>query len=172
MCNFHWRIHIFNFNEWNHNQNNFWLIFFLTGYFIIHPSSGVVRTSKILKLEDFPVNFKVRATDSSNAAIFNEVEVKVEVIDENNFPPVFPSSLLEERLPEVRKCHPKWITKISLQNNNNNKNVLWSIQVNLLELGRVAVVSYHMVLWGLFQSQCTPRMIQKCGLTEGKVNIF
>ncbi|KAL9863596.1 protocadherin Fat 4-like [Geothlypis trichas] len=70
------------------------------GYFIIHPSSGVVRTSKILKLEDFPVNFKVRATDSSNAAIFNEVEVKVEVIDENNFPPVFPSSLLEERLPE------------------------------------------------------------------------
>ncbi|KAF2987751.1 hypothetical protein EK904_015163 [Melospiza melodia maxima] len=70
------------------------------GYFLIHPSNGVVRTSKNLKLEDFPVNFKVRATDSSNAAIFNEVEVKVEVLDENNFPPVFPSSLLEERLPE------------------------------------------------------------------------
>nr|XP_026649047.1 protocadherin Fat 4 [Zonotrichia albicollis] len=70
------------------------------GYFIIHPSNGVVRTSKNLKLEDFPVNFKVRATESSNAAIFNEVEVKVEVLDENNFPPVFPSSLLEERLPE------------------------------------------------------------------------
>ncbi|NWW31713.1 FAT2 protein, partial [Panurus biarmicus] len=70
------------------------------GYFIIHSSNGVVRTRKNLELEDFPVNFKVRATDSSNAAIFNEVEVKVEVIDENNFPPVFPSSLLEERLPE------------------------------------------------------------------------
>ncbi|XP_056344157.1 protocadherin Fat 4-like [Oenanthe melanoleuca] len=70
------------------------------GYFIIHSSSGIVRTSKNLEPEDFPVNFKVRATDSSNAAIFNEVEVKVEVIDENNFPPVFPSSLLEETLPE------------------------------------------------------------------------
>ncbi|NXC56190.1 FAT2 protein, partial [Aleadryas rufinucha] len=70
------------------------------GYFIIHSSSGIIRTSKILEVEDFPVNFKVRATDSSNPTIFNEVEVKVEVMDENNFPPVFPSPLLEERLAE------------------------------------------------------------------------
>ncbi|NXE92247.1 FAT2 protein, partial [Menura novaehollandiae] len=70
------------------------------GYFIIHSSSGIIRTRKNLKLEDFPVNFHVRATDSSDAAIFNEVEVKVEVIDENDFPPVFPSSLLEQRLAE------------------------------------------------------------------------
>lgn len=82
------------------------MIFLKTGCFIIHSSNGIVRTRKNLELEYFPVNFKVRATDSSDAAIFNEVEVKVEVIDENDFPPVFPSSLLEETLPEVRKCHP------------------------------------------------------------------
>ncbi|KFR16957.1 Protocadherin Fat 2, partial [Opisthocomus hoazin] len=89
-------------------------------YFIIDSSTGIVRTRKNLKLEDFPVTFTVRAIDSSNASIFNEVSVNVEVIDENYFPPVFPSSLLEERLEEVRKCHPNRITKISPQNNNNN----------------------------------------------------
>lgn len=70
-----------------------------------------------MKLEDFPVIFNVRATDSSNASIFNDVAVSVEVIDENDFPPVFPSSLLEKRLEEVRKYHPNWITKINPQNN-------------------------------------------------------
>ncbi|NXC27366.1 FAT3 protein, partial [Campylorhamphus procurvoides] len=70
------------------------------GYFIIHSSSGVIKTTKNLKLEDFPVTFNVRATDSSDAAIYNEAAVKVEVIDENDFPPVFPSSLLEETLAE------------------------------------------------------------------------
>ncbi|XP_059699426.1 protocadherin Fat 4-like [Haemorhous mexicanus] len=90
------------------------------GYFIIHPSNGIVRTSKNLKLEDFPVNFKVRATDSSNAAIFNEVEVKVEVIDENNFPPVFPSSLLEERLPEHSPATQ--IVQLKAQDNDTGRN--------------------------------------------------
>ncbi|KFP68786.1 Protocadherin-23, partial [Cariama cristata] len=70
------------------------------GYFIIDSSTGIIRTRKSLKLEDFPVIFSVRATDSSNANIYNKVSVKVEVIDENDFPPVFPSSLLEERLEE------------------------------------------------------------------------
>ncbi|KFW64015.1 Cadherin EGF LAG seven-pass G-type receptor 3, partial [Pygoscelis adeliae] len=70
------------------------------GYFIIDPSTGIVRTRKNLKLEDFPVTFNVRATDSSNPSIFNDVSVNVEVIDENDFPPVFPSSLLEKRLEE------------------------------------------------------------------------
>lgn len=75
-----------------------------------------------MEWEDFPVIFNVRATDSSNASIFNEVSVIVEVTDENDFPPVFPSSLLEERLEEVRKCHPNRMTKINPQNNNNNDN--------------------------------------------------
>ncbi|KAF1622881.1 Protocadherin-like protein, partial [Eudyptes chrysolophus] len=70
------------------------------GYFIIDSSTGIVRTRKNFKLEDFPVTFNVRATDSSNPSIFNDVSVNVEVIDENDFPPVFPSSLLEERLEE------------------------------------------------------------------------
>ncbi|KFQ90159.1 Protocadherin-16, partial [Phoenicopterus ruber ruber] len=70
------------------------------GYFVIDSSTGIIRTTKNLKLEDFPVIFNVRATDSSNASIFNEVSVNVEVIDENDFPPVFPSSLIEERLKE------------------------------------------------------------------------
>ena len=85
----------------------------------------------------------MRAIDSSNASIFNEVSVNVEVIDENYFPPVFPSSLLEERLEEVRKCHPNRITKISPQNNNNN--LLVSIQVNILEVGRLTILFCHMM---------------------------
>ncbi|NXW01027.1 PCDL protein, partial [Fregetta grallaria] len=70
------------------------------GYFIIDSSTGIVRTRKTLKLEDFPVIFNVRATDSSNPSIFSDVSVNVTVIDENDFPPVFPSSLIEETLEE------------------------------------------------------------------------
>ncbi|NXR33017.1 PCD23 protein, partial [Zosterops hypoxanthus] len=92
------------------------------GYFIIHPSNGIVRTSKNLELEDFPVNFKVRATDSSNAAIFNEVGVTVEVMDENDFPPVFPSSLLEERLPENSPATQ--IVQLKAQDNDTGRNGL------------------------------------------------
>ncbi|NWZ83283.1 FAT2 protein, partial [Poecile atricapillus] len=90
------------------------------GYFIIHSSNGIIRTRKTLELEDFPVNFKVRATDSSNAAIFNEVEVKVEVIDENDFPPVFPSSLLEETLPENSPATQ--IVQLKAQDNDTGRN--------------------------------------------------
>ncbi|NWX26191.1 FAT2 protein, partial [Notiomystis cincta] len=90
------------------------------GYFIIHSSSGIIRTSKNLELEDFPVNFKVRATDSSDATIFNEVEVKVEVIDENDFPPVFPSSLLEERLAENSPAAQ--IVQLKAQDNDTGRN--------------------------------------------------
>lgn len=57
-------------------------------------------------MEDFPFFFNVRATDSSTASIYNEVSVYVEVIDENDFPPVFTSSLLEQQLEEVRKHYP------------------------------------------------------------------
>ncbi|NXM76884.1 FAT3 protein, partial [Serilophus lunatus] len=89
-------------------------------YFMIHSSSGVIRTRKSLKLEDFPVNFNVRATDSSDAAIFSEVEVKVEVIDENNFPPVFPSSLLEERLAE--NLTATQIVQLKAQDNDKGRN--------------------------------------------------
>ncbi|NXE77238.1 FAT2 protein, partial [Cochlearius cochlearius] len=70
------------------------------GYFIINSSTGIVRTRKNLRVEDFPVIFNVRATDSSNPHISNDVSVNVDVIDENDFPPVFPSSLLEKRLEE------------------------------------------------------------------------
>ncbi|NWI52605.1 FAT3 protein, partial [Calyptomena viridis] len=90
------------------------------GYFIIHSSSGVIRTRKNLKVEDFPVNFIVRATDSSDAAIFNEVEVKVEVIDENDFPPVFPSSLLEESLAE--NLNATQIVQLKAQDNDTGRN--------------------------------------------------
>ncbi|NXA04376.1 PCD16 protein, partial [Sapayoa aenigma] len=90
------------------------------GYFIIDSSSGVIRTRKNLKLEDFPANFIVRATDSSDAAIFNEVEVKVEVIDENDFPPVFSSSLLEERLAE--NLPATQIVQLKAQDNDTGRN--------------------------------------------------
>ncbi|XP_010132124.1 PREDICTED: protocadherin Fat 4-like [Buceros rhinoceros silvestris] len=93
-----------------------------TEYFIIDPSTGVVRTKKNLKLEDFPVVFTVRATDPSNAGIFNEASVKVEVIDENDFPPVFPSSLLEERLEE--NLPPTQIVQLKAQDNDTGRNGL------------------------------------------------
>ncbi|NWX24313.1 PCD23 protein, partial [Aegotheles bennettii] len=90
------------------------------GYFDISSSTGVVRTRKKLKLEDFPIIFIVRATDSSDANIFNEVSVNVEVIDENDFPPYFPSSLvekgLEENLPATQ------IVQLEAQDNDTGRN--------------------------------------------------
>ncbi|NWX46230.1 PCDL protein, partial [Steatornis caripensis] len=90
------------------------------GYFIIDSSTGIVRTRKSLKPEDFPVIFNVRATDSSSASIFNEVSVNVEVIDENDFPPVFPSSLLEERLEE--NLPATQIVQLKAQDNDTGRN--------------------------------------------------
>lgn len=72
-------------------------------------------------MEDFPVILNVRATDSSNASIFNEVSVHVDVIDENDFPPVFPSSLLEQRLEEVKK-KKKMSSKLNHNNAPSNSN--------------------------------------------------
>ncbi|XP_050172457.1 protocadherin Fat 4-like [Myiozetetes cayanensis] len=92
------------------------------GYFMIHSSTGIIRTTKNLKLEDFPVTFTVRATDSTDAAIFNEVPVKVEVIDENDFPPVFPSSLLEATLPE--NLAATQIVQLKAQDNDTGRNGL------------------------------------------------
>ncbi|NXI90312.1 CELR3 protein, partial [Psophia crepitans] len=89
-------------------------------YFIISSSSGIVRTRKNLNLEDFPVIFNVRATDSSNATIFNEVAVRVEVIDENDFPPVFPSPLLEESLEE--NLAATQIVQLKAQDNDTGRN--------------------------------------------------
>ncbi|NXX18257.1 PCDL protein, partial [Podargus strigoides] len=89
-------------------------------YFIIDSSTGIVRTRKNLKLKDFPVIFNVRATDSSNASIFKEASVNVEVIDENDFPPVFPSSLLEERLEEnLPTTH---LVQLKAQDNDTGRN--------------------------------------------------
>ncbi|NXN24485.1 FAT2 protein, partial [Nycticryphes semicollaris] len=90
------------------------------GYFIIDSSTGIIRTRKNLKLEDFPVSFNVRATDSSNADIFNDVSVNVEVIDENDFPPVFPSSLLEEGLEE--NLPPTQVVQLKAQDNDTGRN--------------------------------------------------
>ncbi|NXG00301.1 FAT3 protein, partial [Sakesphorus luctuosus] len=90
------------------------------GYFLIDSTSGVIKTAKNFRLEDFPVTFHVRATDSSDAAIFNEVGVKVEVIDENDFPPVFPSSLLEETLAE--NLTATQIVQLKAQDNDTGRN--------------------------------------------------
>ncbi|XP_074673251.1 protocadherin Fat 4-like isoform X1 [Strix aluco] len=90
------------------------------GYFIIDSSTGIIRTTKNLKLEDFPVIFDVRAADSSQASIFNDVSVNVQVIDENDFPPVFPSSLLEERLEE--NLPATQIVQLKAQDNDTGRN--------------------------------------------------
>ncbi|XP_009951759.1 PREDICTED: protocadherin Fat 4-like, partial [Leptosomus discolor] len=92
------------------------------GYFTIDSFTGVIRTRKNLKPEDFPVIFSVRATDSSHASIFNEAFVNVEVIDENDFPPVFPYSLLEERLEE--NLPATQIIQLKAQDNDTGRNGL------------------------------------------------
>ncbi|OXB76137.1 UNVERIFIED_CONTAM: hypothetical protein H355_005348 [Colinus virginianus] len=90
------------------------------GYFIINPSTGIIRTRKNLTVEDFPLVFNVRATDSSTAAIFNEVSVHVEVIDENDFPPVFSSSVLEQELEE--NLPATQIVQLIAQDNDTGRN--------------------------------------------------
>ncbi|XP_010288229.1 PREDICTED: protocadherin Fat 4-like, partial [Phaethon lepturus] len=90
------------------------------GYFTIDSSTGIVRTRRNLKFEDFPVIFNVRATDATNANIFNEVSVNVEVIDENDFPPVFPSFLLEESLEENSPATQ--IVQLKAQDNDTGRN--------------------------------------------------
>ncbi|NXN47103.1 PCD23 protein, partial [Rhinoptilus africanus] len=90
------------------------------GYFIIDSSSGIIRTRKNLKLEDFPVVFNVQATDSSDANISNNVSVIVEAVDVNDFPPVFPSSLVEERLEE--NLPPTQIVQLKAQDNDTGRN--------------------------------------------------
>ncbi|XP_035408751.1 protocadherin Fat 4-like [Cygnus atratus] len=92
------------------------------GYFIIDSSIGIIRTEKKLTVEDFPVILNVRATDSSNTSIFNEVSVHVDVIDENDFPPVFPSSLLEQRLEENLPATE--IVQLKAQDNDTGRNGL------------------------------------------------
>ncbi|XP_027549048.1 protocadherin Fat 4-like [Neopelma chrysocephalum] len=92
------------------------------GYFMIDSSSGIIRTTKNLKLEDFPVTFNVRATDLTDAAISTEVPVEVEVIDENDFPPVFPSSLLEATLAENLTATE--IVQLKAQDNDTGRNGL------------------------------------------------
>ncbi|KFU84788.1 Protocadherin-16, partial [Chaetura pelagica] len=90
------------------------------GYFSIDSSTGIVRTTKSLNLEDFPVIFNVRATDSSNPSIFSEASVNVEAIDENDFSPYFPSTLVEERLEE--NIPATQIIQLKAQDNDTGRN--------------------------------------------------
>ncbi|NXL85457.1 PCDL protein, partial [Alectura lathami] len=90
------------------------------GYFVIDSSTGVIRTGRKLTVEDFPVDFDVRATDSTDASIFSEASVHVEVVDENDFPPVFPSSLLEQRLEE--NLPATQIVQLKAQDNDTGRN--------------------------------------------------
>ncbi|NXG56129.1 PCD16 protein, partial [Hemiprocne comata] len=89
-------------------------------YFSIDSSTGIVRTRKTLNLKDFPVIFNVRATDSSNPTIFNVVSVNVEAIDENDFSPYFPSSLVEERLEE--NLPATQVVQLKAQDNDTGRN--------------------------------------------------
>ncbi|NXH09240.1 FAT2 protein, partial [Bucco capensis] len=92
------------------------------GYFIIDSSTGIVRTRMNLKPEDFPLIFFVRATDSSDADIFSDVSVNVEVIDENDFSPVFPSPVVEERLKE--NLPATQIVQLNAQDEDTGRNGL------------------------------------------------
>ncbi|EMP31757.1 Protocadherin Fat 4 [Chelonia mydas] len=90
------------------------------GYFSIDQFSGIIRTTKNLTVEEFPILFIVQAIDSSEPNIYSQASVQVTVIDENDFPPVFPSSLLEATLQE--NSTSTQIIQLKAQDNDTGRN--------------------------------------------------
>ncbi|XP_069811225.1 protocadherin Fat 4-like isoform X2 [Dendropsophus ebraccatus] len=62
-------------------------------YYVLDSESGIMRTKTFLKIEDFPSNVTVRATDSQKPWIYSEAIVHVTVKNDNQYAPVFKKSL-------------------------------------------------------------------------------
>ncbi|XP_053568619.1 protocadherin Fat 4-like [Bombina bombina] len=90
-------------------------------YFSIDPFTGTIRTKKVLNTLDFPIDLRVRVTDSTNLNIFSEALVHVTVIDDNKFAPVFPAPVMEVKLKEEQP-YPLLITQLHAVDNDTGKN--------------------------------------------------
>uniref|UniRef100_H3A003 Cadherin domain-containing protein n=1 Tax=Latimeria chalumnae TaxID=7897 RepID=H3A003_LATCH len=90
-------------------------------YFSSDASSGVIKTKKSINVEDFPVLIHVPATDSTNSSIFNEASVNISAIDENDFSPAFPSSLVHTKINE-EAATPVRIVQLSATDKETGRN--------------------------------------------------
>ncbi|XP_028927738.1 protocadherin Fat 4-like isoform X2 [Ornithorhynchus anatinus] len=91
-------------------------------YFKISEYTGIISTKKNITVEDFPIEFQVRAADTKDLNIYNEMAVQVLVVDENDFPPTFPKSLFVESLEE--NTAPTEIIHLKAQDNDSGSNGL------------------------------------------------
>ncbi|KAK6488758.1 protocadherin Fat 4-like [Huso huso] len=91
------------------------------GYFSIDGFSGVIKTVKQLKVEDFPVMMHVRAADSAQTSVFSEASVNITVIDENDFPPVFSNSSIKQFLKEEESA-PTEVIRLLATDKDSGRN--------------------------------------------------
>nr|XP_015218207.1 PREDICTED: cadherin EGF LAG seven-pass G-type receptor 1-like [Lepisosteus oculatus] len=61
-------------------------------YFTMDTFSGVIKTKQALDVSHFPAILIIRATHSNQSLVYGEAKVNITVVDENDFPPVFPNS--------------------------------------------------------------------------------
>ncbi|XP_069624991.1 protocadherin Fat 4-like isoform X2 [Ranitomeya imitator] len=90
-------------------------------YFDIDPSSGIIRTKKLLNIEDFPRNVTVKAADSQRAWIYSEAIVHVTVISADQYAPVFNNSLKKVTVKEEQSV-PTFIAQVQATDNDPGKN--------------------------------------------------
>ncbi|XP_077138841.1 protocadherin Fat 4-like isoform X3 [Ranitomeya variabilis] len=90
-------------------------------YFDIDPSSGIIRTKKLLNIEDFPRNVTVKAADSQRPWIYSEAIVHVTVISANQYAPVFNNSLEKVTVKEEQSV-PTFIAQVQATDNDPGKN--------------------------------------------------
>ncbi|XP_073528422.1 protocadherin Fat 4-like isoform X10 [Phyllobates terribilis] len=90
-------------------------------YFDIDPLSGIIRTKKLLKIEDFPSNVTVKAADSQRPGIYSEAIVHVTVINGNQYAPVFTDDLKKVTVKEEQSV-PTFIAQVKATDNDPGKN--------------------------------------------------
>ncbi|XP_056419607.1 protocadherin Fat 4-like [Hyla sarda] len=80
-------------------------------YFVLDSMSGIMRTKKLLKIEDFPCNVTVKATDSQKPWIYSEAMVHVTVTSDNHYAPVFTNSLKKVTVKEEQTV-PTFVAQV------------------------------------------------------------
>ncbi|XP_073421125.1 protocadherin Fat 4-like isoform X5 [Dendrobates tinctorius] len=90
-------------------------------YFDIDPSSGIIRTKRLLDIEDFPSNVTVKAADSQSPWIYSEAIVHVTVISANQYAPVFNNSLQKVIVKEEQSV-PTFIAQVQATDNDPGEN--------------------------------------------------
>ncbi|XP_044145454.1 protocadherin Fat 4-like isoform X1 [Bufo gargarizans] len=92
-------------------------------YFDMDPLSGIMRTKKALKIEDFPSNVTVKATDSHRSRIYSEAIVNVTVINSNQYAPVFSNSSEKVTVKEEESV-PTFIVQVQATDKDPGRNGL------------------------------------------------